>query len=132
MGAGQYTFTIERGATTEFRVEYVSSGNVPIDLTNYGARMHVRPLVNSDTIFLQLSSSLWPDGTGLNLTPYSGSIQLPKTSGSIGIYISAASSSLITSENAFYDLEITSGSSTNEYVIRLMEGKIRVKPNVTR
>lgn len=132
MAAAQYSFVVEKGATTEFRIVYRGDDGTPIDLTNYGARMHVRPTIASNVLFLHLSSSLWPDGTGLNMTPYSASVQLPKTSGSIGIYISAASSSYITSAEAYYDLEITSGSSSNEYVIRLMEGKIKVRPNVTR
>lgn len=132
MSAGTYSFIIEKGATTEFRIEYKDSNSNPIDLTYYHARMHIRPSPTSTIVYVNLSSSLWSDLTGLSLTPYSASIQLPKSSGSIGIYISAASSSLILSEEAYYDLELVSGSSANDYVIRLMEGRIKVKKNVTR
>lgn len=132
MSAGNYSFTVERGATVDFRIEYTDSDGLPIDLTYYHARMQVRPSVNSDTVFLNLSSSLLPDGTGLYMTPDSASITLPKSSGSIGVYITAISSSLITTTEAYYDIELVSGSSINDYVIRLMEGKIKVRGNVTR
>ena len=132
MPAGKYSFTIEKGATVDFRIEYKDSNSVAIDLTNYSARMQVRPSIKSATLFLHLSSSLLSDGTGLDMTPLSSSIVLPKTSGSIGVFISAVSSSLITTDVAFYDLEIFSGSTDNEYVVRLLEGQIKVKSNVTR
>ena len=55
----------------------------PIDLTDYQARMQLRPTRESDIIYITLSSSMEADGTGLNL---SGSNNLnPPTSGTIGI-----------------------------------------------
>ena len=140
MPAGKYSFTIEKGATVDFRIDYTDANSNPIDLTNYHARMQVRPTINSGTVFLYLSSSILPDGTGLDMTPTSASLSssvsvstvLPKSSGSISIYISAISSSFITTTEAYYDLEIVSGSTNKDYVNRLLEGKIKVKDNVTR
>jgi hypothetical protein len=93
MAAGRYSFIIDQGSTVDFRIEYRDSSNNPVDLTNYQSRMQIRPSKESSTIICTLSSSISTDGTGLNMTPFSASTQLPKTSGSIGIVISAASSS---------------------------------------
>tara|TARA_R110000822_G_scaffold25937_5_gene78465 strand:+ start:7655 stop:8050 length:396 start_codon:yes stop_codon:yes gene_type:complete len=130
MAAGQYTFTIEQGTTVDFRIEYTDAINVPIDLTDYHARMQIRPTFGG-VIHAELSSSLHFDGTGLNMTPLSGSLVLPKSSGSIQIYISAATTSMFTFDTARYDIEIVSGSATNDYVKRILEGKIKLKKEIT-
>ena len=44
----------------------------------------------------------------------------------IGIYISAVTSSNLDFNEAYYDLEIYSGSGANEYVVRLLEGKVKL------
>jgi len=128
MSAGRYSFTIEQGATLDFELAYKDSNNNPIDLTNYQGRMQIRPSAGSDTVYITLSSSLADDGTGLN---FSGSDGLnPPTSGTIGIFISANSSSLLNFNEAVYDLELATGS---EYpvVTRLLEGQVKLSKNVT-
>lgn len=132
MSAGKYSFTIEQGSTVDFRIEYKDSDSNPIDLTNYQARMQIRSTKESTSLICNLSSSLDVDGTGLSLTPASASLVLPKTSGSIGIYISAASSSLFSFSEAVYDLEIVSGSGAGQSVTRILEGKIKLSKEVTR
>jgi hypothetical protein len=128
MAAGRYNFTIEQGATVDFEIAYKDSNENPIDLTDYQARMQLRPTRESDTIYITLSSSLATDGTGLNL---SGSDGLnPPTSGTIGIYISANSSSMLNFSRAYYDLEIVTGS-TYPVVTRLIEGVVNLSDNVT-
>lgn len=125
MAAGKYSFVIEQGATFQRELLYKDSAGNPIDLTNYSARMQIRPAPGSPTLFITLSSSLSPDGTGLNLQGLSGTN--PLTSGSIGMIISAASSSLLTFDEASYDLELYSGSFVN----RLLEGKVKLSKEVT-
>ena len=128
MSAGRYSFTIEQGATLDFELAYKDSDNNPIDLTGYQGRMQLRPSVGSDTVYITLSSSLDADGTGLN---FSGSDGLnPPTSGTIGIFISAASSSLLDFGEAVYDLEIAT-IDANPVVTRLLEGKVQLSKNVT-
>jgi len=128
MSAGRYSFTIEQGATLDFELAYKDSSNNPIDLTNYQGRMQIRPSVGSDTVYITLSSSLDDDGTGLN---FNGSDGLnPPTSGTIGIFISAASSSLLDFNEAVYDLELATGSQY-PIVTRLLEGQVRLSKNVT-
>ena len=132
MSAGKYSFTIEQGSTVDFRIEYKDSDSNAIDLTNYQARMQIRSTKESTSLICNLSSSLDADGTGLNMTPVSASVVLPKSSGSIGIYISAASSSLFSFSEAVYDLEIVSGSGSGQAVTRILEGKIKLSKEVTR
>ena len=54
----------------------------------------------------------------------------PPTSGTIGIYVSANTSSLLDFNEAVYDLEIVTGS-TYPVVTRLIEGSIRLLKEVT-
>ena len=129
MAAGKYSFAIEQGATLNFELAYKDSNNDPIDLTGYQARMQLRPNKGSDTVFITLSSSLDPnDDTGLNMSGSSGIN--PPESGTIGVHISAFSSSQLTFDTAVYDLEIATGSSYPT-VTRLLEGNIQLVKEVT-
>jgi hypothetical protein len=126
MPAGKYSFVIEQGATTTFEVQYKDSTNTPVDLSGYGARLQIRPSTESNTILLSLSSSLQGDGTGLNMSGSNGIT--PPTSGSIGVYISAYSSSLLSFGEAAYDLEIHYGGT----VSRILQGCVKLSKEVTR
>lgn len=126
MAAGRYSFTIEEGATLNLGITWSDEVGTPIDLTDYHARMHIRPSVESTTILLALSSSLTEDGTGINLSGSNGIT--PLASGSIAIQISAATSEGLNFGEAFYDLELVK----NDFVVRLLEGKVRLSKNVTR
>jgi len=126
MAAGKYSFSIEQGATTSFQVVYKDANSNPVDLTGYQARMQVRETIASSTVICRLSSSLDADGTGLNLSGSAGN--LPPASGSIGVYISAASSSAFTFDTAVYDLELVTGGT----VTRLLQGTIKLDKEVTR
>ncbi|MDB4339334.1 hypothetical protein N9992_00745 [bacterium] len=126
MAAGKYSFIIEQGATTDFEIIWKDAEGSRSDLTGYHARMQIRSDYGANsTLYASLSSSLKADGTGLNL---SGSLgNNPLSSGSIGIFISAASSSAFNFNEAKYDLEVVSGS----YVTRLLEGRIKLSKEVT-
>jgi len=125
MAAGRYNIIIEQGATYQIELQYKDSNNTPIDLTGYSGRMQIRPSIGSPTSYLYLSSSLQPDRTGLNFSGSNGTT--PPSSGSIGIFISATTSSLFTFTNGVYDLEIQSGS----IVTRLLQGNVQVSKEVT-
>jgi hypothetical protein len=126
MAAGKYSFIIEQGATTDFEIVWRDGSGNRVDLTNYHARMQIRSDYGSDgTLYASLTSSLDSDGTGLNLSGSNGTN--PLSSGSIGIFISAASSSAFDFGEAKYDLEVVSGS----YVTRLIEGKVKLNREVT-
>jgi hypothetical protein len=126
MSAGRYSFTIEQGSTLNLELQYKDANGNPIDLTGYGGKMQIRQAVTSPTAYITLSSSLEADGTGLN---FSGSnSQTSPSSGSIGLFISAESSSMLNFSTGVYDLEITSGS----FVTRILEGQVKLSLNVTR
>ena len=131
MAAGRYNIIIEQGATYQIELQYKDSNNTPINLSGYSGRMQIRPSVASTTIYLTLSSSRQPDGTGLNMSgssPYK-----PPTSGSIGVYISACTSSMLTFDEAVYDLEIFVPNDTDcPTVSRLLQGPVKLSKEVTR
>lgn len=133
MAAGKYNFTIEQGATVDFEIQYKDSNNNPVDLTGYSGRLMIRSnFANSTpapTTYLTLSSSRNADGTGLNFSGSTGTN--PPTSGSIGIYIAACSSSALRFTTALYDLEIYSGSGACPYTVRLLEGQVNLSKEVT-
>jgi hypothetical protein len=126
MAAGRYSFVIEQGATLNLELQYKDSTGTPIDLTGCAGKMQIRPSISSPTASITLSSSLAADGTGLNFSGSNGTT--PPTSGSIGVYISAVSSSMLDFNTGVYDLEITSGS----FVTRILEGQVKLSFNVTR
>lgn len=129
MAAGRYLLTIEQGATTDLLLEYKDSNGNPVDLTGYAARMQIRPSVDSSTVYLSLTQVTGSDGTGLNLRPMSSSVTLPQTSGSIGLFISAASSSALNFTEGVYDIEL---NSPGGIVTRLLEGIVKLSKEVTR
>jgi hypothetical protein len=129
----KYSFIIKQGKTFERRFVY-QTGNppLPFDFTGYEVRGQIRPTYTSDVILCNLSSSIQPDGTGFNMTPTSASVVLPRSSGSIGMVISAFSSSQFNFDTAFIDIEIYSGSGVNQYVKELISGTVKVLKQVTR
>ena len=128
MPAGKYALLIEQGATLKLDLAYKDSNNAAIDLTGYSGKLQIKNNYadSATTTYLTLSSSLNADGTGINFSGSSNSIS--PVSGTIGIVISAASSSALTFDTAYYDLEITSGS----VVTRLLQGTVQINKEVTR
>jgi hypothetical protein len=127
MAAGIYNFTLEQGTTIDFKIQYKDSNSNAINLTGYGATMQIRSNYadNNPTTYITLSSSLAPDGTGLNMS--SASL------GYIGIFISACSSSALNFPNARYDLEIFSGSiGSCPITTRILEGNVQLSKETTR
>jgi hypothetical protein len=129
MAAGRYLLTIEQGSTTDLLLEWKDSNGEPVDSSGYTARMQIRPSVDSSTTYLSITNTLSNDGTGLNLTPESASVVLPRTSGSIGLFISAASSSNLNFAEGVYDIELQSNGGI---VTRLLEGLVKLSKEVTR
>ena len=123
MAAGRYSFIIEQGATFQRQVRYTNSSGDPVDLSNYSARMQIRPSADSNIVYVRLTGTVGNDGSGLVITAASGTVD---------ITISALSSSMLSFTEAMYDLEIYSGSGDTEFVTRLLEGNVKLKKNVTR
>lgn len=126
-----YTFIIKQGKTFNRRFEYYSN-NVPFDLNGYEVRSQIKSGYGSNAVvYCTLSSSMTADGTGFNLNPISGSVTLPRSSGSIGMTISAFSSSMFNFDTAYIDIEIYSGSGPTQYVKELISGKVKLLKEVT-
>jgi hypothetical protein len=127
MAAGIYNILLEQGTTVDFKIQYKDVSGSAINLTGYGAAMQIRSNFadNNPTTYITLSSSLATDGTGLNMSSAS--------TGYIGIYISACSSSALNFLNARYDLEIFSGSvGTCPITPRILEGQVNLNKETTR
>ena len=133
MAAGRYSFTIEQGTTLSFELQYKDSNGDPIDLTGYEGAMQIRSTYSgSGETFLTLTSSLgdsYNKTTTNSFLSFSGSnLTTPTTSGSIGIYAGfEATDALAFSNQAFYDIELTSGSIRT----RILEGRIQLSRQTT-
>ena len=91
----------------------VQADGVAWTLTNFTARMHFRAEQDSATTLFEATNADY----------------LTVGTSSVAIDIPAAISAAWTFEEAVYDLEIEDGSS-NAY--RLIQGKVKVLPEVTR
>jgi len=123
MAAGKYSFTIEQGSTVEIPLIYKDNQGVPVNLTQYSSKMQIRDSYGSTPPIITLTSTLNPDGTGLNMTN--------AVSGGITIYIASCTSSMFNFVDAVYDLDIISGSGNCPIVNRILEGKVRLSKEVT-
>lgn len=127
MPAGKYSLLIEQGTTLDIELQYRDSSDTPIDLTGYSGKMQIKNSYadTATAVYATLSSDILPDGTGLNFSGSSGTN--PPTSGTIGVFISAVTSSTFNFDTAYYDIEITTGS----IVTRLLQGTIALSKQVT-
>lgn len=111
---GLVNLTFSQGATWKLNLTY-ESGNNPVDLTNYTARMQARSTYDSTAVALNLTN-----GTG---------ITLGGTAGTIALLVNATTTAAIGAAQYVYDLEIVSPSGE---VTRVIEGALIVTPEVTR
>ncbi len=116
MTAGNYTITIEQGATLGLTLTWRDESNALINLTGYTARMQVREQLDSATPFI-------------TLTTENGGIALGGAAGTITLNITATATAAITQTSGVYDLELVSSGGV---VTRLLEGLVIIKPEVTR
>lgn len=123
-----YNFLVKRGSTKVFTAEYVDASGSIKDITGYEARMFIRKEITSPVVLALHSTSSTANKSSLTVTP---------TSGSVRVYISAADTDQLTQDAYVYDLEIYTGgdpySQTDpEYVVRLLDGLITTRYNITR
>lgn len=120
MSAANYDFTgdnaIEQGATFFRRMVWRDSANVPVNLTNYTARMQVRASVTSTIVLLELATA-------------NGGIVLGGALGTIDLKQTAIQTAVYDWKKGVYDLELVSLDGT---VTRLMKGAVEVSREVTR
>ena len=108
---------IEKGATYSHVVYWrAADGTTPINLTNCSAKMQIRETVDSVAVLGELSTT-------------NGRLIITGSTGKIELTIAATDTEdLIAFKNAVYDLEVYFPQKT----IRLIEGKVTIKEEVTR
>ena len=116
MNPGQHSFTCPQGTTFSKSLTY-KVNKFAVNLTGYSARMQVRESYTSATTIVSLTSA---EGGGMTLGGVAGTITFT---------IPAATTSVLKSGTYLYDLEIVSPSGE---VTRLLEGKFKVTPEITR
>jgi len=127
MAAANYNFSIEKGTSFTIAFEYRDSSNVPIDLTNWCARL--RYIDDQGNIVTYQTNTVGEDY----------SFTLEATSGKVILKIPAIKTSAIAWTSAKYDLELQEptdlyGSSLteNKKVYRILEGTIStITKNIT-
>lgn len=119
MAAGPLDLLIEQGATFTWPMVWKDDAGVPINLTGYTARMHVR-------------FTLAAPVTLLELTTLNGRITLGTTGGQITLSLTATETAALLdwpANKGVYDLEMVSSGGQ---VTRLLKGTITLDPEVTR
>ena len=130
MAAGQYNFTIEQGTTTDFEIQYKDSGSNPVDFAGYEASMSISTTLGGDLIASITSSEgdVYAKESGVNFLSLSGSnLTTPVASGSIGVYIGHQITDTFTFDEAYYDIELTTGEART----RILQGKVKLSKDVS-
>ena len=116
----QKNYIIYQGALFEEVFEwFAQDGVTPIDMTGYTIRMQVRPSLTATVKILDLTT----ENNKITITD--------AAQGQFKIRVDAEETAELTPiKNAVYDLEIDPGNDEN--IIRLLEGTITIKGEVTR
>ena len=113
MSAGTYRMVCEQGATFERVFTLTDESSQPLDLSGFTARMDVRPEVDSNEIYL-------------TLTTENGRLAI--VDNVLTVSISAEETATIP-EDGVYDIELIAEDDT---VTRLLKGTFKLDPEVTR
>lgn len=114
MAAGKYNFVIEQGA--ECRREFsVLVSDEPYQIENMQIRMQVRESFDAADALL-------------DLTTENGGIEIMPDAGKFAVKITSNMTEGATWRRGVYDIEIVAGVS----VLRLVQGVVRLSPEVTR
>lgn len=111
-----YDFHIDQGATFRKVIVWKDPNDVPINLTDYTARMQIRKTINSDEVYVEATTE-------------NGYITLGGANGTIEISIPASVTKDFQFRRGVYDLEL---ESSGGIVTRLLQGCVFVSREVTR
>lgn len=119
MSADSYDLRIDQGAdwvwTIRWKVGSTARNTVPKNTTGYTARMQIREKYTSPTALITLTT----ENSGIQIG----------TDGSFQVHITATQSSAMPSGNFVYDIEAVDPEG---FVTKLVRGKVRVIPEVTK
>tara|TARA_R110000787_G_scaffold219016_3_gene327721 strand:+ start:319 stop:699 length:381 start_codon:yes stop_codon:yes gene_type:complete len=125
MAAGKYNFLVEQGADHVLTFTYSDNSNVAIPLKDMSIRMAVKDHISDSSYVYAATSDATID------TTFSEHFAIPaqegETKGQFILTIPSVTTSGFTFNQGVYDLELVENTS----VTRLLEGKFKVKPNVT-
>lgn len=135
---GQFALTVVRGSTWEDYFDYTDSDGVPIDLTNYEARMQVRTIdgqfgtTTTTTLLMELLTT-GSDPLLQVTTPPGGSVMSRVSITASPLDHAALNPQNIVRETYVYGLELYVPAGVEpEYVIPLVNGRVRVNGQVAR
>ena len=122
MPAGRYDIVVELGATFRRTFQYLDADENAIDLTGWSARMTVRATDWQGDVVpgFDVSSDASPGG-----------ITITAETGEVTVEVSASDTAAIDSDvcRGVYDIEL---EDPDGVVVRLVEGRVRFAPEVTR
>lgn len=108
---------IPQGSTLRRRFELKNPDKTPMDLAGYSARMQYRSAHNATSALLDASVA-------------NGRVTMYPTQGAFEVVVPASVTQALTAPaRGVFDVEITSASGE---VYRIVEGDVRVSPEVTR
>lgn len=111
--AGRYDFDLDQGATFNRTIQIKDKDNDPVDISgSYSFAGQIRTSHTSPDVAATLSFTVMDGENGV-----------------ISMSLSATDSASVPGQQCVYDVEMT---QPNSKVIRLLEGFVNVKPNVTR
>lgn len=114
MKPGRYNYRIVQGDTFQ-NAPVWKINSLPVNVTDYTARMQIRRSATSDTSLIELTSE-------------NGGITVGTVDGSFTLYMSDTTTSALPTGDFVYDLEITSPDAV---VTTLLNGGFTVSPQVT-
>lgn len=124
MSAGRYDLVIEQGATYERKIAYRDAAGVLVSLTDWSVQSHVRENIADATPKIVLAG-----GGGIDYIK-TGSFGSAPNNYNISINISPTVTVAQTSyTTGYWDMELVDPSGK---VIRLLEGRVKIVPEVTR
>lgn len=122
---GYYSPTVPAGTTWEEELTVVDPDGVPVNLTGYVGRMHLR-------------TTLAAASPSLELTSANGRLTIPDpVNGVLRITVAEADMSALLQAGArratfLYDLELRNENVSPHYVIPIIQGRVTVTGRVTR
>ena len=125
MSAGKYNFIVEQGAQHVLTFMYSTDSNVGISLANMSVRMAVKDHITDDNYVYTATSDNTVDPTFHN--HFKILDQEGPTLGQSRLTIPTEITNQFEFNQGVYDLEAIEGAE----VTRLLEGKFKIKPQVT-
>jgi hypothetical protein len=122
MAAGIYNFSLDQGAKHVFEIEYVDADGNAKNITNFGLRGHIRRKINDCDILAEFDFEV--------IDASQGRVKVTLDANKfVGEMIKANSFKDVLV--AQYDIELYSLSESDD-IRRLLNGSIRISPEVTR